>query len=170
LTDKIKKIQIVGLSGVGKTYLSKVLDKKFGFYHISLDDIKYIKKFYSKRSLKERLKILEKEMKRKKFVIDGCWIDLPYEFYRQIDLIIIIKLSIFKMILNVFLRFLGNKNREYNFKYLIKDIKLILKSKFNKRLKKNIEKHNDFIMKNSKKFIILKSRLDFRKVEMDLNI
>jgi adenylate kinase family enzyme len=159
------KIQIVGLSGVGKTYLSKFLRDKFGYHHIKLDDIKYVKKFYEKRNLDLRIKILKKEIKYKRFIIDGCWVDLPKKIYKKVDLVIIIKMSLFRILLNIFLRELFGKNKKGSSKGFIENIKLVLMSKFNKVLRNKIENHNDYIMKNSKNFIILKSKLDFKKIE-----
>ncbi len=149
--SKTQKIQVVGITGVGKTYLSKKISEKHNFKYVCLDDILYIKKYTQKRDRKERLKIIKNHLENKRSIIlDGTWLDYDKKLYKKPDLIMIVKSSFLLNLLNLFLR--KEKSGIFN---LLKNIHLLFKSKFNKKLKAQIEEHNNYIKKYAKKYIII---------------
>ena len=91
----VSKIQIVGITGSGKTELSKIISEKFGLKHIQIDDLLYIKKYSKKRDKKNFEKKLLKILKEKKIILDGTSLNFNLKFYKEFDEIILLKTKYF---------------------------------------------------------------------------
>ena len=145
------KIQVIGISGVGKTYLSKKLKNKLNLKHTQIDNIIFKKK-YSKINKNFQVN-LKKIISKKNLILDGTYLDYDLENYKKFDLIIILKINIFENLINILKRF--HTKKYYNLKNLFLNFKLIFRTKFKEN--KKIKKHNDFIIKNCK-YKILKNK------------
>ena len=159
---EFKKIQIVGLSGVGKTEFCKKNFKK-NIFHI--DNIIYEKKF-SKKNIKKNINEKLNEIFKKNFyIIDGTFINFKFEDYKKNDLVIIIEKNFFKIFFNITKRYLKNKNNEYSkFSNFLKNLKILFLS-YTKN-KNIIYEHTSFIKKNCNYVIIEneKSLKNFKKL------
>ena len=154
------KIQVVGLSGVGKTTLSKKISKSLNLKYISIDDILYLEKFSKKNSYDAINRKILKVFKEKNFILDGTFLNFKYEDYKEFDLIILIEIELLKNIFYILKRFL--KFKKYRKLFVLKNIYLNFKTRFLKA-SWEIQKHNNFIKKNCK-FVILKNYKNERKL------
>ena len=156
------KIQVVGLSGCGKTTLSKKISEKYNLKYFEIDDILYKKKYSNKNTQSFIENKIQKIFKEKKFVLDGTFLNFKLNNYKKFDLIIIIKISFIKNLYFIFYRFL--KSREISFFDFLKNIEILFKTTFLENSKK-VELHNYFIEKNCKyKIIKDTSFLDLEKL------
>ena len=154
------KIQAVGLSGVGKTTISKKISNNLNLRYISIDDILYLEKFSKRNSYSVIDKKISKVFKEKNFVLDGTFLNFKYDDYKKFDLIVIIEIGLLKNIFYIFKKFF--KFKEYRKVFFLKNIYLNFKTRFLKT-SWEIQKHNLFIKKNCK-YIIIKNYEDERKV------
>ena len=154
------KIQVVGLSGVGKTTISKKISKSLNLKYVSIDDILYLEKFSKKNTHKTINKKVSKVFKEKNFILDGTFLNFKYNDYKRFDLIIIIEIGLLKNIFYIIKRFL--KFKKYRKLFVLKNIYLNFKTRFLKA-SWEIQEHNTFIKKNCK-FVVLKNYKDERKV------
>ena len=155
------RIQIIGLTGVGKTTLCNYLSKKYNFKKYEIDDLIYKKKFTKKNEKKEIEEKLEKIFKEEKFVLDGTYLNFDKKNYENFKLIVLIEISFLKNFFRIMKRFFS---KEYNKKNFLKNIILFFKSKFKKSISKEILLHNEFVKKNTKVFI-LKNKKDLVLLE-----
>ena len=156
------KIQVVGLSGCGKTTLSKKISKKYNLKYFEIDDILYKKKYSQKNTDLFIESKIQKTLKEEKFILDGTFLNFKFSDYKKFDLIIIIKINFVKNLYFIFYRFF--KNKEINFLDLLKNIEILFKTTFLENSKK-VELHNYFIEKNCKYKIIKDTNfLDLEKL------
>jgi len=86
-----KRILIIGASGTGKNWLSEKLSETFKIKFYDLDDIAWEKKYSKKRDKKERIIMVNKIIKEKKWIIAGAGNSYLGEMPKKADLIIVLK-------------------------------------------------------------------------------
>jgi len=93
--ENFRRIYILGSMGGGKTTLAKIISKKLNLPDYDLDNIFWKRKYDLKRGDKECKKLLDKIIKKDKWIIEGVysrwvksgvkrsqlvvWLDLPFK-------------------------------------------------------------------------------------------
>lgn len=88
------KISIIGASGSGKTYVSRILENKYSLYHCDLDEIFWDNTgstYNVKARAEERNKKLLKILQHENWVIEGVYYEWLEEVFKKADYIFIIK-------------------------------------------------------------------------------
>lgn len=156
----MKKIRIIGTCGSGKSYLAKELSKKLKIPHYDLDDIFWKKKYTKRREEKEMKKMVNKTMKKNKWIIEG----IQYynhnieKTFKKADLILWLKTKTTTSCYRIIRRYITRKNeKQENAKNTLK----LLKSPilYNLNIKSKSKKtHREISNKYKKKLIILKNK------------
>lgn len=164
-----QKVFIIWWPGSGKSYLAKILWKKFGLPHFELDDIFWEVKYTKRRDEEEKKKELSKIMKaNKKRIIEGIFYTFIEEALLQADEII--RLDIHPNILSrrIFKRYISGlrKNTWETFKsmrWLIKWTRWYRKPDW------YFYKHKELLEKHNLKFISIKNKKQFNQYTQSLN-
>lgn len=107
------KIFITGISGSGKTYLSKKLSEKYNISTFDLDDIYFKKKYIEKRLPEEAEKILSKKLENlDNWIFEGIYHDWIGELLKKSDRIVWIDLNKNLVSWRIFKRFF-KRRKEY---------------------------------------------------------
>ena len=117
-TKKYNKIRITGGSGSGKTYLGKKISEQTKTPLTSLDEVAYdfskTTKFDHKKPEQEIKNEIKKILKQKKWLIEGGYYKLTKKTYEDADLIIYLKQTLTKIIINTTKRFIQRKKQGKN--------------------------------------------------------
>src|SRR3989344_1270803 len=89
---KHKKIFIVGVYGRGKSTLAKKLSAFLGIKYCDLDELKYVRKYDKIRTVKQRLKLLDKITKQKSWIVEGSWTSYALDAYKRTNIIVFLKI------------------------------------------------------------------------------
>ena len=76
---KFKKIYIFGASGSGKSYLADKLSNLLKISHYDMDDVRFIHKFSKARTKEKRKKLVDKIIRKKKWIIDARSTDWDHQ-------------------------------------------------------------------------------------------
>ena len=95
--------------GSGKSTLAKKISSLLHLKVYELDDLKYKRKYDHTRSVKERLKLLNKITKRKYWIVEGAWTSYAIPVYQRAELIIFLNISRFKLYYRVIARHFKRK-------------------------------------------------------------
>lgn len=153
------RILILGCSGSGKTFLAQKISKNLNISAYDLDDIFFERKYNIKRNENDRIKLLKKITKGKKWIIEGVyssWID---DAVKKSNLVILLDIPFRFLAWRIFIRYLlryfkGNKE---SFKDMIILIKYAFKYK-SKNQTSGLHKHNELINRHSAKYVIIKNK------------
>ena len=106
------KIFIIGISGSGKTYLSKILSEKYGVGKFDLDDIYWKKKYTEKRKDFEAEIILKQKVtKLDKWIFEGIYSKWTTILLRESDKIVWLDMSKNLMTYRIFKRWLKRRKK-----------------------------------------------------------
>jgi adenylate kinase family enzyme len=158
---KYKKIFITGGPGTGKTTLAKKLSELIKIKYYRADRLAYSRDFQKKYSDKEKTKKLKELVKKKKWIIEGVYMDWMKEAYKSADLIIIIDLPKRIILPRAYKR--SKKLMKETDKHTHKDMIYLLK-KANKYRKQNHKKFIDLIELKNKDYIILKNKRQIKNI------
>lgn len=113
----MKKIFIIGTSGSGKSYLAKILSKKYKIKHFDLDDIFWENKYTKKRS-EENKKEISKIIKQDKgWIFEGVFTSFIKEIVNKTDEIIWLDINKNVLSYRILKRYFKNrKNPDETFK------------------------------------------------------
>lgn len=153
----MKKIFIIGSSGSGKSYLAKILSKKYKIKHFDLDDIFWEQKYSKKRSEANKKKEVTKIIQKNNgWIIEGIFHSFVQEIIKEADEII--WLDIHKNILSwrIFKRYW--KRRKQKNETLKSNLSLINWAR-NYRKNGYYDKHKQML--ENKKYILIKNKKDF---------
>jgi adenylate kinase family enzyme len=164
-----KKIHIVGIYGSGKSSLAKKLSKLLKIKNYDLDEIKYKRKYNKIRPVKERLKIVKKISKKKKWITEGAWLDYALDLYRKADLVIFLEIpkrTIYKRILirHIKRKFDKNKYKENNLKTTFKIMKKVKQYFHDPSHFMTLKSHKNYLGKYAKNVFIIKNKKDLNKL------
>ena len=160
--DKQKnRIYILGHSGTGTTTLASKLSKSMKIPHHDMDDVRFIKKFTKARSKKQRKNIVDKLLKKKKWIFDARGTNWDRHAMQDADLIIWLQTPAYKRVFRIIKRYferIKDDKFEEKFLDLFSLIKYSLSFRFGKRstsfnnLKEFLEKNNlnPVIIKNNR--------------------
>ncbi len=167
------KIFIIGISGSGKTYLSKILSQKYKIESGDLDDIFWEKKYTKKRKERECEIILEKEIaKKNNWIYEGIYDTWTKSLMEDADKIIWLDMSKNLLSYRILKRWVGRKKETgesflemlslVKFQRSYRKIRKVKEKSFFQSHLENLEKYKD-------KLIILKSKKDFDDFIKNLN-
>lgn len=89
----MKRVQVIGYSGTGKTTLAKELSKKLNCTHVELDGL-FWKEDWQESSDDEFMKSVKQALKPKKWVIDGDYTNRLVGYTLQLtDTVIVLRYS-----------------------------------------------------------------------------
>ena len=153
------KIYIIGQVGSGKTTLAKKISQKYNIKHYELDKIVWNDKTNTKRTNEEQLKIFNKIINKKSWIIEDVGRSIFKEAYNNCDYIYYLKLNNISLYYRVTKRWLKQilKIEESNYHQNIKSL-LEMYKWLNNGLKKETEKIN-LLNKTNKLKILTKKDL-----------
>lgn len=158
------RILILGCSGSGKTFLANKISKNLKIKTYDLDDIFFERKYDIKRNEKDRLKLLSKVTRAKKWIIEGVyssWID---DAVKKSDIVILLDLPFRILAWRILKRFIKRSiNRKEGFKDMLMLIKYAYKYK-SKNQASGLHKHKELINKHSVKYIHIKNKNELNKL------
>lgn len=155
----LKKIYVLGPTGSGKSTLTKKLSKILKITSYDMDDIRFIKKFTKVRSVVQRKKLVNKLLKKEKWIIDARGTDWDRHAMLKADLIIWLLTPFYKRVFRVIKRFIQRRNNssfEEKFIDIFSLIKYTLKFRFGKKAT-SFKPTKDFLQKNNLNPIIIKT-------------
>ena len=164
---KLKRIHIFGASGSGKTFLSKELSKRLKIKSYDLDEIFWKKngnrKEDVKREEKERKLMLNKIIKKEKWIIEGCYSSGVEDSIKRSDLVVWLNPPFYVLAKRLILRFF--KEKLLNQKQGWKDLQLQLK--YNKDYHKPNQpagyyQHKELIEKHKVNFVYIRSKREMK--------
>ena len=138
------KVHIIGGSGAGKTYISSKLGEKYGLEVIDLDKIEWvnINNVTKKRPLKDKDKLLKKELEKNNYIIEGVYYKWCDPSFNNSDYIFYLKSPLWLQQFRIIRRSLRRKlglEKSY-VKETFKSVMELLRwnIKYNCKLKKDI--------------------------------
>ncbi len=161
----MKKIFIIGISGSGKTYLSKILSEKYEIEKRELDDIYWEKKYTKKRTEEECEIILEKEISGKKsWICEGVYDAWTKKLMKDADKIIWLDMSKNLLSYRIFKRWV--KRRDITKESFLSILELIKFQREYRKIRKGKEKsffqsHSENLEKYKDKLVVIKSKKEF---------
>lgn len=140
-----KKIYIVGAIGSGKTHLAKILSKALKLPHYDLDDIYFIRKHDLRREENKAIRLINKRVKQKQWIIEGVFARNTENIFKNSDLTIILNFSRFILLKRVIIRWIKKwlSGREKSFMSLFTLIRYAYIYKYDNYLvhKQHIKNH-----------------------------
>jgi len=161
---KLKKIYILGISGSGKTYLGNLLSQKLKIPLYDSDDIRFIKKFTKARDKKQRKKLVDKVLKKSKWIIDGRGTDWDRHAMKKSDLIIWLQTPARKRTFRILKRYKDRKKGKFeeDKSSLMVLLKYSLSYKGSKRIT-SFKEHKKFLKENGLNYIVIKNNKQLKK-------
>ena len=159
------KIFIIGISGSGKTYLSKKLSEIYGIEARDLDDIFWEEKYTKKRSEGECQKILENEIKDKKdWIYEGIYDTWTKKLMEDADKIIWLDMPKNLMTYRIIKRWWDR--RKETTESILEMLSLVKFQRNYRKIRKGkvksfYQSHRENLEKYKDKLIILKTQKDF---------
>ncbi len=172
----MNKIYILGTVGCGKSTLAKKISNILKIPHYDLDDIFFTKKFNIKRNEKDRIKLLSKLCKKKKWIIEGVfskpWVE---QGIKKCDIVIFLDIPLRTLIYRITKRTIqreksklkGKERYNENFKEYVNLIKAVINYKKKKGYRGYI-KHQAMIKKHKVNVVYLKNKKEINKFLGDL--
>lgn len=84
---KVSKILICGISGAGKTTLTKKLSEKYGYKPVHLDKF-FWQENWTKTPEQEFYDLLDKETSQDNWILEGALLKIVRRYVNQVDLVI----------------------------------------------------------------------------------
>jgi len=164
----LRKIFILGISGSGKTTLAKQISKKLKISSYDLDNIFFIRRFDKRRPEASRIRLFNKLINKKSWIIEGVYSDWIEDGLKKSDLVILLDVPFRKTTYRVSKRYVKRKGKyKENIKDLLKLINFIRKYK-SKKNKKGYNLHMKLINKHKVEYIILKNNKQINEFLNDL--
>ncbi|MBN1622884.1 MAG: AAA family ATPase [Clostridia bacterium] len=119
---KTRKIIVCGMSGSGKTTTAKVLSAELELPLISIDS-NCFDNDWKKKPREEIINILSHILSGQQWIIDGMYWNIAKEFISKADIVVFVRINVFKNIINIIKRklnhifhpsedtYIGNKKR-----------------------------------------------------------
>lgn len=125
------KIHIIGCSGSGKTYLAKVLSKKFNIPRFDLDDIQWdntTNSYGVKMPVNKRNELYEEILKNESWIIEGVYYAWVGQSFKDADIIYLLDMPKYLCKSRIILRFIKRKvGIEQGKKETLKSVSNLLK-------------------------------------------
>tara|TARA_Y100000310_G_scaffold231157_1_gene233673 strand:+ start:2610 stop:3143 length:534 start_codon:yes stop_codon:yes gene_type:complete len=155
----VKKIHIIGVSGSGKSWISKKLSDILKIKHYDLDDIYFERKFDKLREEKNRKKLFNKLIKKDRWIIEGTYSRWIEPSIKKSDLVIWMDSPLHVLFVRIFCRFLGRRKSDNKEKFWW----VLQLMNFVRKYKKKTEcsgyhKHKSILKKHKVDFIYLKNK------------
>lgn len=150
---KIDKVYVLGAPGSGKTFLAKKLSKILGIEHFDLDDIYWEKKYSVKRTDEERERLLEKIIKRKKWIAEGVYVSWTKEVIKNSGLVIWLDSPTHVLMWRVFSRYCQKKESFKDMLALLNSIK-----EYKQNSEDGYKQHIKLIESHEVNFVYIKSK------------
>ena len=166
---KISKIHIVGIYGSGKSTLAKKLSVLLNIKTYDLDEIKYKRKYNIIRPVRERLKIVKEISNKKSWITEGAWTSYAKELYKKADLVILLQTPkgiLYKRIFHRHFKRRLNKEdyKEHNLRTTFKIMKRVHQYFHDPEHFTTLKSHKEYLEKYAKKFFIIKTKKDIKKL------
>jgi len=110
-SKKIKKIYILGASGGGKSYLANEISKILKIPSYDIDDVRFIKKYTKARTKKQRKILIDRILKKSKWILDARGTDWDRHAMKKADLIIWLKTPFPKRTFRILKRSFKRRNQ-----------------------------------------------------------
>lgn len=153
------KLFIYGVSGSGKSYLSKKISEKLDIGHLDLDDIFWKEKYDLQNSEKEfKVKLSDFIKKNKSWVIEGVFTSNVDKAIKSSDKVIFLDMDKNVSTFRIIKRYIG---RMFTKNEGIKDtIGLIKCARSYKKKGSSFEKQIELVEKYKKSYLVLKKKKD----------
>lgn len=166
-------MHILGPSGSGKSYLSKILSKMLKIKPYDLDDIFWLKKaerkYDVKRNEQERDNLLKQITKKDSWIIEGCYSSWVESSIKRSDLVIWLDPPFYILVYRLILRFLKRKRLRYKEGWT--DSGLLLKYAKNyhkKNQPSGYHSHKELIEKHQIEFVYIRNKKELNKFLKDV--
>ena len=106
------KIQIIGCSGTGKTYLARKLSKKYNIQHYNLDDIQWDNSadgYGLKMPVNKREELLKRILSQESWIIEGVYYAWVTESFQRADVIYVLDIPSYIYKYRIIMRFIKRK-------------------------------------------------------------
>jgi len=165
---KPQRIYIVGVTCTGKSTLAPKLAKKIKAKHYDLDEFFFKKKYDVTRTKKEMAELVEKTMKKKKWVIEGSYSKSSWvkSVAKRADIVIWLNIPTPKLAYRITKRGLTKQKPHPKHSRKKEIIELL---KFVRRYNKNYSKYHKHISEKHPKGYILKNNRQINKFLRDFN-
>lgn len=163
--DELNKIYILGHSGSGTSFLAEKVSKKLDISAYDMDDVRFIKKFTNVRTKPQRKKLVNKIIKKKRWIIDARGTDWDRHAMLEADLVVWLKTPPYKRVLRIFKRYFrrkGNKEMEEKFLDQFSLAKYSLSYPFSKRAT-GLKPVREFLEKNELNPTIIRNNRQLNK-------
>jgi len=166
---KISKIHIVGIYGSGKSTLAKKLSALLKIKTYDLDEIKYKRKYDIIQPVNKRLNKVQEISNKKSWITEGAWTSYAVELYKKADLVIFLQIPKWTLYKRIFARHFKRKFHNYDYKDNgIKTTHNIMKKVHqhyhDPKHFMTLKSHKEYLEKYAKKFFIIKTKKDIKKL------
>lgn len=160
------KIHIIGCSGSGKTYFSKILSNKYNIPHFDLDDIQWDsdKGYGFKRPIEERNKLLQEILCNEGWIIEGVYYAWVQQSFEEADIIYVLDMPRYIYKIRIIARFIKRKlGIEAGKRESFKSVYNLLKwtETFQK---KNMKEIKDILDKYGNKVVWLSNKKEIKQI------
>lgn len=162
-----KRIYILGSSGSGKTYLGNLLSQKLKIPPYDSDNIRFIKKFTKARTKEKRKELIDKIIKKPKWIIDGRGTDWDRHAIKKSDLIIWMQTHLLKRSHRILKRYFGRRGEHKEDLY---SLFVLLKDSSRYKFSRNItgfKEHKKFLEENKLNYVAIKNKRQLKKLFKD---
>ncbi len=162
---KIKKIYILGASGGGKSYLANKISKILKIPSYDIDDVRFIKKYTKSRTKKQRKILIDRILKKSKWILDARGTDWDRHAMKKADLIIWLKTPFPKRTFRILKRSFKRRHQEDLEEPFLGVLSLIKHSGSHRFGKKStsFEANRKFIKDNNIDAVSIKNKRQLKK-------
>ncbi len=161
------KIHIIGCSGSGKTYLAKVLSKKYGIPHFDLDDIQWdntSEAYGVKMPKKKRAALFKEILENDEWVIEGVYYKWVQQSFEDADQIYVLDMPPYLYKSRIILRFIKRKlGLQEGKKEMLKSLRDLLKWT-NTFQKENMKEIKEILNPYESKVIWLSKKKEVKRI------
>lgn len=162
---RLNRIFILGTSGSGKTELAKKLSEMLKIKTYDLDEIEWKNKYSKRRETKNKMKILNGILKRKKWIIEGAYTHWTEKAVKKSGSIIWLDLPFRTIKYRLIKRFVINRSKME--KIRLKELRRLIRSAkaYCDLRERNMgyKNHKELASKNKPNLIVLKNKSEVKK-------
>ena len=161
---KPNRIYILGISGSGKSFLGKILSKQLKIPHYDSDDVRFIKKFSKARTKDQRKILIDRIIKKKKWILDAKGSDWDRHAMKKSELVIWLQITLTKRLYRILKRYYARKGEfEEDISSLWELVKFTSRYRYGGGVV-TFKEHKRFLEENKIKYIAVKNKKQLEKI------